>query len=139
MRFWDASAIVALCLDEDRSSEVDRILRTDTRLAVWWATPVECASAISLQRRERRLPPADAESAYAVLDALARGWYEVQAGFLVRSHALRLLRVHPLRAADALQLAAALVWAGSPPAGMIVTLDDRLGEAARLEGLDVVP
>jgi predicted nucleic acid-binding protein len=139
MKFWDASAIVALCLDEDRSSDVDRILRDDTEVAVWWATPVECVSAIARRRRDGRLTAEDETAAYEVLDGLGRAWYEVQAGFLVRSHALRLLRVHPLRASDSLQLAAALVWAGSPPAGEIVTLDSRLREAARLEGVQVVP
>lgn len=139
MRFWDASAIVALCLDEDRSKQADQLLRDDTGVTAWWATPVECASAIARARREERLSPAAEQAALDTLDALASAWYEVQPGFLVRSHALRLLRVHPLRTADALQLAAALVWAGSPPGGAIVTLDERLGEAARLEGLDVLP
>ena len=138
MRFWDASAIVALCVDEVRTNRMDEILREDQEIAVWWATPVECASALARRRREGRLSPAAEQAAHEVLDTLAAAWYEVQAGFLVRSHALRLLRVHPLRAADSLQLAAALVWAGFPPTGEIVTLDDRLGEAARLEGLDVL-
>jgi hypothetical protein len=47
---------------------------------------------------------------------------------------LRLLRVHPLRAAGALQLAAALEWAGAPPDGELVTFDERLREAAVREG-----
>jgi len=139
VRFWDASAIVALCLDEDRSTQADELLRDDTGITAWWATPVECASAFARARRNGRLSQADEQAALEILDTLASAWYEVQPGFLVRSHALRLLRIHPLRAADALQLAAALVWAGSPPAGAIVTLDERLGEAARLEGLEVLP
>ena len=40
---------------------------------------------------------------------------EVLPAEAVREQAARLLRLHPLRAADALQLAAALVWADSPP------------------------
>ena len=138
VRFWDASSIVALCVDEDRTERMDEFLCEDNELAVWWATPVECASALARRRREGSLSPAAEHAAHEVLDTLAAAWYEVQAGFLVRSHALRLLRVHPLRSADALQLAAALVWAGFPPTGAIVTLDDRLAEAARLEGLEVL-
>ena len=106
MRFWDASAIVALCVEEDRTKSMDELLRQDQEIAVWWATPVECASALARRRREGRLSPAAEHAAHEVLDTLSAAWYEVQAGFLVRSHALRLLRVHPLRAADALQLAA---------------------------------
>ena len=144
MRFWDASAVSPLCFDEGRSSEVDRLLREDRGMTVWWATPVECASAIARRRREGKLTAADEDAAFEVLDRLSAAWYEVPAGHLVRSHAFRLLRVHPIRAADALQLAAAVVFAGSPvtgpaPTAEIVTLDDRLAEAARLEGLAVLP
>ena len=138
MRFWDASAVVALCVAEDGTEAMDALLVEDAEIAVWWATPVECASALARRRREGRLSPAAEHAALEVLHALAASWYEVQAGFLVRSHALRLLRVHPLRAGDALQLAAALVWGGFPPTGAMVTLDERLGRAARLEGLDVL-
>ena len=69
-----------------------------------------------------------------LLEMLRDSWFEIQPGDAVREQALRLLRLHPLRAADALQLAAALEWAGSPPAGSFVTFDDRLGEAAQREG-----
>jgi hypothetical protein len=54
----------------------------------------------------------------------------------VRGLGRRLVRVHPLRAADALQLAAALVACeGDPSSLVMVTLDARLSEAARKEGL----
>jgi hypothetical protein len=139
VRFWDASAVVALCLEEARTAEVDALLRADAEMAAWWATPVECASALARSRRDGRIGPEEEDAALELLDGLGRAWYEVQPGFRVRAHARRLLRVHPLRAADALQLAAALVWAGAPPSGTIVTLDGRLAEAARLEGLAVLP
>lgn len=144
MKFWDASAVTALCLEESRSPDVDRILREDPGMTVWWATPVECASAIARHRRAGTLSAADEDAAFDVLDRLSAVWYEIQAGQLVRSYAFRMLRVHPLRAGDALQLAAALVWAGTPasgpaPAAEFVTLDKRLSEAARLEGLAVLP
>jgi len=57
----------------------------------------------------------------------------------VRRQARRLLRVHPLRAADALQLGAAIVWAGRYEGREFVSLDARLREAARLEGFAVLP
>ena len=144
MRFWEASAVAALCLEESRSPDLDRLLRKDPRMTVWWATPVECASAIARHRRAGTLSAAEEDAAFDVLDRLSSVWYEIQAGRLVRSYAFRVLRVHPLKAADALQLAAALVWAGTPasgaaPSAEFVTLDDRLAEAARLEGLAVLP
>jgi predicted nucleic acid-binding protein len=139
VRFWDSSAVAALCLEERRSAEVDRLAKEDPDVTVWWSTPVECASAINRRRRAGALSAEDEAAALELLDRFSGVWFEIQAGQLVRSHAFRLLRVHPLRAADALQLAAALVWAGSPPSGEIVTLDRRLAEAARLEGLEVLP
>jgi hypothetical protein len=58
----------------------------------------------------------------------------------VDRRARRLLAAHPLRAADALQLAAALV-ACDERSDMLafVTLDDRLAKAARRGGFVVVP
>ena len=144
MRFWDASALLPLCLDEGRSTDIDRLVREDPRMTVWWATPVECASAIARRRREGALSATDQDSAFEVLDRLSSAWFEIQPGQLVRSYAFRVLRVHQLRAADALQLAAALVWAGSPatgpaPVAEIVTLDGRIAAAARMVGLSVLP
>lgn len=58
----------------------------------------------------------------------------------VRNQAIRLLGLHPLRAADALQLAAALVWADRRPRGHpFVCLDAGLREAAHAEGFSVLP
>lgn len=100
---------------------------------------MECWSAFARLRREGRLTLDEEEGAGALLDVLRETWFEVLPGEDVRSHAAGLLRRHPLRAADALQLAAALVWAGSPASGEIVVLDQRLATAARLEGLTVRP
>jgi predicted nucleic acid-binding protein len=75
----------------------------------------------------------------ARLDALVRSWREVQPIRRVRQTAIRLLRVHPLRTADALQLAAAIVVAEEEPASVpFVTLDDRLAQAAEREGFSIV-
>ena len=81
-------------------------------------------------------PPADrVAEAFRRLDDLARAWTEVEPHDEIRDIARRLLRVHPLRAADALQLAAAYVAAERRPATLqFVTLDDRLRLAAMKEG-----
>ena len=134
MRFWDSSALVPLCLTQPASEQVRRWYDSDPELVVWWGSPVECASAVARLHRERVIDVDGAGAARVVLDRLAESWYEVEPGTSVREQALRLLRLHPLRSADALQLAAALEWAGIPPQGPFVTLDDRLAEAARREG-----
>ncbi|MGH7567607.1 MAG: hypothetical protein ACREL9_01365 [Gemmatimonadales bacterium] len=65
-------------------------------------------------------------------------WQEILAGDAVRMTAQRLLRVHPVRAGDALQLAAAIIAAGHEPATLeFVSLDARLNEAASREGFPV--
>jgi predicted nucleic acid-binding protein len=52
---------------------------------------------------------------------------------------VRFLRVHSLRAADALQLAAAFIAAERrPPSLEVITLDERLADAARKEGFALV-
>lgn len=78
----------------------------------------------------RLLTAKEGRVARDLLGVLSARWFEVQPGDDLREQAMRLLRLHPLRAADALQLAAALVWAGSPPAGEFVTFDERLKAAA---------
>ena len=58
----------------------------------------------------------------------------------LRRRAARLLAVHPLRAADALQLAAALLWCEEQPhAEGFVSLDAKLRDAAHKEGFSVLP
>lgn len=139
MIFWDTSAIVPLLVREPRSGSCEALLRRQPGMLVWWATSVECASSIARRERERAMTPADADAAREVLGALSRAWNEVLASEEVRGHAARLLRRHPLRAADALQLGAALTWTEGRPAGQaFATLDDRLGMVARGEGFSLV-
>jgi predicted nucleic acid-binding protein len=115
------------------------LLRGDSGMVVWWASLVECWSAFARLRREGVVDLAGEEAARAVLERLRRSWVEIHPGEEVRARAGRLLRTHPLRAADALQLSAALVWAGSPPSSQFVSLDQHLREAALLEGLTPLP
>jgi hypothetical protein len=49
------------------------------------------------------------------LDALDRQWLVVSPSQVILSRAERLLRIHPLRAADAMQLAAALLATREEP------------------------
>ncbi|HSM92131.1 MAG TPA: PIN domain-containing protein [Anaeromyxobacteraceae bacterium] len=139
MRFWDASAVVPLLADEPASEPMREHIEEDAGVLVWWATPVECASALARRLRERRLDRREAARGEERLRHLARDWTEVAPSEAVRIEARRLLRVHTLRAADALQLAAAIIAAEQEPASLdLVTLDDRLAEAAEREGFRVL-
>lgn len=138
MRFWDSSAIVPLCVEETATDRALALVHEDPEVAIWWATPVECASALARLEREAALTPADAADAFRRLDLLARSWFEIEPHDELREVARRLLRVHALRAADALQLAAAYLAAERrPPTLEVVTLDERLRHAALKEGFRV--
>jgi predicted nucleic acid-binding protein len=109
-------------------------------LLVWWGAEVECVSAVARAERMGRLAPPGATEGLRRLVALRRGWHEIEPSEDVREAAKRLLRVHDLRAADALHLAAAFVAAESRPASLeFVCLDDRLRTAATREGFTTTP
>ena len=139
MMFWDASAIVPLLVTESTTADLQAIAAKDAAMLVWWATEVECASAVARLERDGALETGAARQAFERLKQLAGSWHEVDASDTVREAAIRFLRVHALRAADALQLAAAFVAAERRPSSLeIVTLDDRLSAAAHKEGFVVV-
>lgn len=135
MRFWDASVVVPLTLREPSTRAVLEVLVEDHDQWVWWGTSVECVSALARVERDG----GDVTEAFGRLDEFARAWREVAPSGAIRRTARRLLRTHPLRAADALQLAAAIVAAeGAPRSLPFVTLDPRLAQAARREGFPLI-
>ena len=108
-------------------------------MLVWWGTPVECVSALSRRERDESLKASDVSIALARLHALSSHWHEVLPTTALRTLAERLLRVHPLRAADSFQLAAAITAAEREPVSLdFVSLDDRLKDAAAREGFRVL-
>lgn len=139
MRFWDASAVVPLLVQEARTPVLEGLFREDPAAAVWWLTPLECVSALARMVREQRLTPDQARAASGLLDGAARQWTEVPPLDRVRDQARRLVGLHPLRAADSLQLAAALVLCDFETRSLpFVTLDGQLGAAAQREGFEVL-
>lgn len=139
MSFWDSSAIIPLLVAEPLTDQVEVWGRTAVPMTVWWATDIECASSLSRLLREGTLGVFEFDDAMARLEALGASCFQIHPSEEIKVTARRLLRIHPLRAADALQLAAAQTWAGWPVQSQaFVTLDRRLGEAARSEGFRVL-
>lgn len=139
MRFWDASAIVPLLVAEAMTQRMQALARQDPEMLVWWGSDVECMSALARLERAAALDAKAMAIASDRLKQLGDGWHELEPNEIVRESAMRFLRVHPLRAADALQLAAAFIAAERRPTSLqIVTLDDRLATAALKEGFKVV-
>jgi len=138
LRFWDTSAVVPLLMQESRTEAMTKLYQEDADIFVWWGTSVECVSAVARVEREGGIDTIMASKILQRLRLLCEGWHEIQPVEELRETARRLLRVHPLRAADALQLAAASLAAEKTPATLdFVCLDNRLSEAARKEGFAV--
>ena len=140
MRFWDTSAIMPLISREPLSEEMRRLLEEDAGIVVWWATRVECVSAISRRAREGSLGIEGEASARGLLDDLSESWTEARPTTRLRAMAEQALAAHQLRAADTLQLASAMIWCGSQPRGRpFVCLDERLRAAASRSGFVLLP
>jgi predicted nucleic acid-binding protein len=139
VRFWDASAVVALVIHESTTKTVKELFGADSAIIAWWGTPVECESAVARLVREKTLSTPAAAQARSRLESLAAGWSEIEPTERIREAARRLVNLHPLRAADAFQLAAALLASERNPAPLpFVSLDERLADAARREGFPVL-
>jgi uncharacterized protein len=140
LKFWDSSAIVPLLVEQPLSAATAALFEQDPEIALWWASPVEVASATARLVREGLLSLAGQRALHDGLSVLCDSAVEIEPHDGLRERALRLLSTHPLRAADSLQLAAALVWCQERPRGEgFVSLDDRLREAAQREGFSVFP
>jgi len=139
MRFWDSSAILPLLVREDNSAATRTVLDEDFEMVFWWATSVECRSALARLEREGVLNLAGMKDATGNLSGIISNGVCVEASEPVRKEAMRLLRRYPLRAADSLQLAAALIFVDRDAEEFgFVCNDHRLSEAAAKEGFDVL-
>lgn len=140
MQYWDASAMVPLLVAEPRSTMIRASLDRDATIVTWWGTRIECTSAIARLERAGALDQSGVTAALSSLSRLARSWHEMLTSEDLRDTACRLLRTHSLRAADAMQLAAACVMTAHRPSGAIfLALDDHLRQAADREGFTVGP
>ncbi len=138
MRFWDTSAVVPVCAPQAHSAIAAGWLRADPAMVLWTLTPVELSSAVWRLARDGLLTPAEVSSAESRADRRFRSALLIRDVDDAKEIARDLLKAHPLRAADALQLAAALLWTNRRPMRRVFhTFDVRLAEAARKEGFTV--
>lgn len=129
-----------LLVNEPKSATIRAVLSADRDLVTWWGTRGECISALNRLKREGTLSSTDVTNARALLDQLSSSWSEMQPTDRVRILAERFMDMHPLKAADAMQLAAAFRWAAERPGGhAFVSLDGTLRRAAEAEGFTVLP
>jgi len=139
MRYWDSSALVPLIIEEIRTKKCEELLQSDPQIVTWWLSKVECTSAFCRLQRDDIIDENQLRLALTDLTTLWRGIAEILPVEMFRTTATRLLRVHPLKAADSMQLAAAILAAGEERNGLeFISFDERLLIAADKEGFSCV-
>lgn len=134
--FWDTSALVPLCVRQGSTPQAITLYKS-YEVVVWWATSVEIASALARLVRMKQLNSGEWSQARKLAATLADTWSVVQPSDALRAQATLLVNQYDLRAADALQLAAAMEWCGNAPQGRVfVAADQSLLQAAALGGFD---
>ena len=134
--FWDSSALVPLCVRQGITPEAVSLFKTH-EIVVWWSTPVEIASALSRLLRMKQIDGSECAKARKLARVIGDFWSVIQPSDALRSKAVQLVERYDLRAADSLQLAAALEWCEDVPQGRVfLTADERLRQAALLSGFD---
>ena len=140
MRFWDSSALVALHVQQGSSRQMRDLYTSDAQILAWALSDVEVRSAHCRLEREGAIDRDQFDEVVDQFESFWAGVHLVSAVDAVKARAKRLLGIHPLRAADALQLGAALTAVYDDPRRWeFVCLDSRLGDAARREGFALVP
>ena len=136
--FWDASALIPLCVKQHATALVESLC-AQYLMAVWWSTPVEMRGAFARLARMGQLTPNGLVQAQVTLEELRSIWQEVDPSEPLREQAERLVDRFPLKAADAQQLAAAMVWCiGRPRGRVFISGDSQLLETARQLGFHAI-
>ena len=138
MKFWDSSAIVPLLVVQERSKDVQQLLKEDRLMVVCAIAVFECYGALTRLLREGFLVRDSFSMAVLKLDKLIAAWKTVELGGALTEEVKRVLRVYPLRTADSIQLASAIISCEKQPStGEFVCLDDKLAGCAEKEGFEV--
>ena len=122
--FWDASALVSLCVRQSTTPHAISLYGTYD-VVVWWATPVEIASALARLQRMKELDSLDWAKATNVAKKLSRLWSVIQTSERVRATSIELVDRFDLRAADSVQLGATLEWCEYAPQDRVFLMADQ--------------
>lgn len=137
LAFWDSSALIPLCIQQKQTEQAEALF-ADYEVAVWWSTPVEIISGLTRLMRMGEIEHDEFLAGKQLAQTIAKMWMPINPSVTIATQASSLLELYPLRAADALQLAAALNWCENKPTGKIfLTFDKRLRDAAGLAGFSL--
>lgn len=133
MWYCDASALVKRYVREKGSVKVRRILSSGTAATSRYSA-IEIASALARRTRDGALSEGERDQALAALDEDMTALLVVELTDEIVTRAQALLRRHPLRAGDAVQLASCVRLRDQLDDDVrLVAFDDRLLSAARKE------
>lgn len=136
LAFWDASALVPLCVRQGITPQAIALYKTHDAV-VWWATPVEIASALARLLRMKQVDSRAWAKSNKLAKRLADSWSVIQPSNALRATSIQLVDRYDLRAADSFQLAAALEWCEYAPQGRVfLSADQNLRDAAILSGFN---
>lgn len=137
--FWDTSALVPLCVFQDASLPAQREHRKYPAKTLWWGTQVEIRSSFARLIRNGDIDSVGLETAVKKWLAISQRARELPPSLRVLEIASDLPDKYGVRALDAFQLAAALVWCKEKPRNrLFVCADVRLGRAANDAGFDPI-
>ena len=137
--FWDTSAIIPLYCNQIMSADSRKLRRRFKVTVVWWGTHVEVNSGIRRLLRDGFVTETQSRTALEKWNKLRTLARIVNPDDKVLKLAASLTAVHNIRALDAFQLSAALVWCSEKPKNRtFVSADGRLSDAASEAGFDVV-
>ena len=135
MSFWDSSALVPLCTNEPRSHFAGNLWKKFPQKIVWWETSVEICSALARLERENAISLQKRLNAEKRLRILENIWLEIQPNTRIKELARTFPAQYKMKAADSLQLAAALAWCKEFPKGKdFVSGDEKLIKVAATVG-----
>lgn len=97
--FWDTSALVPLRIRQGLTPRAVALYQ-DYNVVVWWATPVEIASALARLLRMGQIDSNDYAKTRDLAQTLADSWFVVQPSEQLRTQATELIGHYALHAAD---------------------------------------
>lgn len=137
--FWDTSAIVPLCVFQEASHAARREHRNFPAKALWWGTHVEVRSSFARLIQNGDIDQAGFETAVKKWIAISQRSRELPPSLRVLEIASDLPDKYGVRALDAFQLAAAMVWCAEKPRNRpFICANKRLGDAAADAGFNVI-
>jgi predicted nucleic acid-binding protein len=133
--FLDASALVKCYVEESGSRAVVAAVR-DRAVAIARLSLVEVASALCRRCRAGDLAVADRDRLLSALTDDSAAFHVVELTAEVAAEASKLLRRHPLRSSDAIQLASLLVLGRAlDEMPVLLSFDDALSAAGEAEAV----